>query len=286
MVRIEDGFLRSVGLGSSHVGGASLVIDDQGIYFDPRQPSTLEALLQQADFDAGLIARAQRLTQQVVRAGLTKYNVGARRPAVLGGTGRRRLLVPGQVEDDASVRLGAPRVGTNLALLRRVREAEPGAWIVYKPHPDTEAGARRGALADADALRYADEVVRGTAAVALFPLVDGVHTMTSLLGFEALLRGLPVITWGQPFYAGWGLTDDRDPPPCRTRRRSLDELVAATLIAYPRYVHPETGRRCEAEVVVEWLATRAAAPASRAPSRFLNLCTGLYRSWTSAHARP
>ena len=65
------------------------------------------------------------------------------------------MLVPGQVEDDASIRWGAPGVKTNLELLRAARAAEPDAWIVYKPHPDTEAGTRAGRLDDAEALRHA-----------------------------------------------------------------------------------------------------------------------------------
>lgn len=288
LIRIEDGFLRSVGLGSNHVGGASLVVDEEGIYFDPRRPSRLERLLQSGAFDTALLQRAQQLREYLVRHGLSKYNVGARAVPALGGGGRLRLLVPGQVEDDASVRFGSPEVRRNLDLLRRVREAEPRAWIVYKPHPDTEAGTRSGRVEDAQVLRYADQIVRGVAAPALFPQLDAVHTMTSLLGFEALLRGVPVVTWGQPFYAGWGLTTDRLPPPRRGRRLDLDQLVAATLILYPLYA--DLGRRqpCQVEDVARKLA---ATPPSRmrnerlALRRAAQLCMGLYRSWVSAHGR-
>ena len=72
--------------------------------------------------------------------------------------------------------------------------------------------------------------------------VDEVHVLTSLAGFEALLRGKKVTCYGQPFYAGWGLTDDRMPPARRTRRLTLDELVAGTLILYPTYVSRVTGK--------------------------------------------
>ena len=40
----------------------------------------------------------------------------------------------------------------------------------------------------------------------LLGIVDEVHTLTSLTGFEALLRGIEVHAYGGPFYAGWGLT--------------------------------------------------------------------------------
>ncbi|MCC2656680.1 MAG: Capsular polysaccharide export system protein KpsS [Panacagrimonas sp.] len=282
LIRMEDGFLRSVGLGSNHVGGASLVLDESGIYFDPRRPSSLETMLSGDAFDPALLERAARLRRRLVDAGLTKYNVGRSEAIDLGGADDRlRLLVPGQVEDDASVRFGASGVRTNLELLRAVRESHPQARIVYKPHPDTEAGTRAGAIPDAAALKLADRVVRGCSVTALLPQVDRVHTMTSLVGFEALLRGVAVTTWGQPFYAGWGLTEDRLAHPRRTRRVTLDELVAASLIRYPLYVHPDSGLRCEVEDLVDWLALRAREGAAADPSavrRTLRLCRGWLRS--------
>ena len=94
----------------------------------------------------------------------------------------------------------------------------------------------------------------------LFGQVDAVHCITSLAGFEALLRGLAVTTWGRPFYAGWGLTTDRDPPPRRGRRLSLDALVAGALVRYPRYLDPVTQLPCGPEVLLERLADPAAWP--------------------------
>jgi len=86
-------------------------------------------------------------------------------------------------------------------------------------------------------------------------MVDEVHVNTSLAGFEALLRDKRVTTYGVPFYAGWGLTNDLGPVPTRrTARRSIDELVAAALILYPRYFDPVTGLPCPAEVVVARLS--------------------------------
>ncbi len=82
--------------------------------------------------------------------------------------------------------------------------------------------------------------------------------MTSLLGFEALLRGAKVTTLGLPFYAGWGLTQDkRTPPPWRQARPDLLGLAHAVLIDYPRYFDPVTKHPCPPEVVVERLKTGA-----------------------------
>lgn len=44
--------------------------------------------------------------------------------------------MPGQVEDDASIKTGTVLIKSNLELLRTVRERNPHAYIIYKPHPD------------------------------------------------------------------------------------------------------------------------------------------------------
>ncbi len=250
---LEDGFIRSAGLGAAFRAGASFALDRHGPYYDPGRESDLARLLATAEFPPALLARAGALRQAVVARGVTKYNLGGSVPEIAAPPGRRRILVPGQVEDDASIRHGAGRVSRNLHLLRAVRAAAPDAFILYKPHPDIEAGFRRGRIAEAELAGLADQVLRGVPMAPLFGLVDEVHTITSLTGFEALLRGLPVTCWGTPFYAGWGLTEDRGPPatPPRTRRLSLDELVAAALILYPRCIDPLTRLPCPPEVLLE-----------------------------------
>lgn len=233
---MEDGFLRSAGLGSDLTAPGSLVLDPEGIYYDPSRPSRLELLLQAGDFTPQELERAADLRRSIVESRVSKYNLPAidslrirARPA------QRVVLVPGQVADDASVRLGAQDVRDNLALLQAVRLAQPDAYIVYKPHPDVLSGNRSGGLRDVASPPW-DLVVGQVPIATCLAAVHEVHTMTSLVGFEALLRGLPVVTYGQPFYAGWGLTRDHAPPARRTRRLTLDELVAGTLLRYPRYV--------------------------------------------------
>jgi len=251
-VRIEDGFLRSRGLGADLIAPLSLVCDDLGIYYDPTRPSRLEQLITAAtDLPEDARQRVARLIARITREGLSKYNIGgAGFPAGLP-TGRR-ILVPGQVEDDASIRLGTGTVNTNLGLLQAARAANPAAVILYKPHPDVEAGLRKGAVPDA--ATFADAVLDRTDAMAALAAVDEVWTMTSALGFEALLRGKRVTCLGQPFYAGWGLSDDHGPPlPRRTARPDIIGLTHAVLIDYPRYFDPITRRPCPVEVIVDRL---------------------------------
>jgi capsular polysaccharide export protein len=168
------------------------------------------------------------------------------------------VLVTGQVEDDRSILSGGGAVRSNLDLLKRARMAEADAYIIYKPHPDVEAGHRIGHIAEDQALIYADAIIRDQPIGALLDMVDAVHVITSLAGFEGLLRGKQVTTHGLPFYAGWGLTTDlAEIPHRRGTRRSLLELIAATLILYPRYMDPVTGLPCPPEVLIERMASGA-----------------------------
>jgi capsular polysaccharide export protein len=236
--RLEDGFLRSVGLGADLTAPLSWVVDQRGIYYDATRPSDLEHLLATHDFTPREKDRARSLRARLLFAGITKYNVGSktwRRPV----SARRVILIPGQVESDASIRLGTNRISSNFDLVRTVRQAEPEAFVVYKPHPDVTAGLRRGLRTDESIKEWCNQVVTEDDMHSLLEQIDEVHTMTSLAGFEALLRGKKVVTYGMPFYAGWGLTDDRDMSSStsarRTRQLTLDELVSAALVLYPRY---------------------------------------------------
>lgn len=277
--RVEDGFLRSHGLGAGLIPPLSLVLDDLGIYYDPTRASRLEQLIA-APPPPGGEARAARLIARLTAHGLSKYNVGATRlPDLPAG---HRILVPGQVEDDASIRLGTAAIRRNLDLLRAARAANPGAVILYKPHPDVEAGLRPGALSLAEGRDLADRVVSGVDAATLLDAVDEVWTMTSLMGFEALLRGKRVTCLGAPFYAGWGLTQDLGELPARRQARpSLEALAHAALIAYPRYFDPITGAPCTPERAAEHLvALRAGrAPPPRGPAlRLLAKAQGVLAS--------
>jgi len=252
---VEDGFLRSAGLGADCRAPQSVSLDARRPAFDPRGASDLESLLATHPFPADLLARAAALRERLVAARLGKYGSEGEGPGPAWPAGRRVVLAVGQVSDDLSVELGGAGVTGMAEFLRRVRDAEPDAHIVYRPHPDVAAGHRAGRLAKADALRHADAVAEGGLLTPMLDRADAVHVLSSLTGFEALLRGRPVTVHGQPFYAGWGLARDLGPPIARrTRRLSVDQLVAGALILYPRYLDPVTGVPCPVEVLAGRLA--------------------------------
>lgn len=248
--RVEDGFLRSVGLGADLTPPLSLVCDDLGIYYDPSQPSRLEHLIAAREtMPEWARKRADLLVRKLNAAGLSKYNLDSAGYPERLPVGRR-ILVPGQVEDDASICLGAGDINTNQALLEAARKANPAAIILYKPHPDVEAGLRPGRIDNPE--QIADAILEDTDPITAINLADEVWTMTSTLGFEALLRGKQVTCFGQPFYSGWGLTNDRGVPlPRRSARPDILGLAHAVLIDYPRYFDPLTQRACPVEVIVD-----------------------------------
>lgn len=261
LLRMEDGFVRSVGLGSDLIPPQSFVLDAKGIYFDPGQPSELEDLLNHRACTAHDVERARKVRELIVQHRLTKYNLEPNTPVQWGSAGRQVVLVPGQVEDDASIRFGCDvqhGVHTNLGLLQAARAQFPDAFIVYKPHPDVASGNRKGQ----QAMHYADAVETQASVVSCVEACDVVVTMTSLTGFDALLRGKRVVVHGRPFYAGWGLTEDVLPVPRRLRTRSLDELVYCALIAYPLYWDPVLKGYTSCEAVLEQLRQRRDALAS------------------------
>ncbi|MEW5944271.1 MAG: hypothetical protein AB1710_10570 [Pseudomonadota bacterium] len=278
LVRVEDGFLRSVGLGADFIPPMSLVFDRRGIYFDPSGDSDLEHLLNHTDFTSELLERARKVRERLDAERITKYNVEQDAPLRLETDGRRVILVPGQVEDDASILKGAGEVRTNAGLLGAVREEHPGAFIIYKPHPDVLARNRNGRVAVEHLHALCDHVETRASVIRCIEACDEVHTMTSLTGFDALLRGKRVVTYGAPFYAGWGLTEDHAALARRTRRLSLDELVAGALLLYPRYWDARAGGFVECETVLDRLVEqreRGMSPPSLSGVR------RQWRKWTS-----
>ncbi len=255
-IRVEDGFIRSKGLGSNLCRPSSLSLDPVGIYFDSRSPSGLEQLLNYQELTQSQLDRGEQLLTLLRENKVSKYNVGAPAHFTPPADGRPLVLVVGQVDGDASILTGSPTIRSNEQLLWAVRAAKPEAHILYKPHPDVVAGNRAGAISAACLAECVDSQVLDIGLTSLYPHVDELHTMTSLSGFEALVQGVKVTTWGQPFYSGWGLTTDAHPPARRQRTRPLAALVYMTLVAYPLYIDWQSGLWISPEQLIRQLATQ------------------------------
>lgn len=250
---MEDGFIRSYGLGATLIAPLSVVMDDVGIYFDATAPSRLEQILNTICLTDDQRQRAKGLHELFLTKRMSKYNLSTKNHDFIHQinalqSNRPIHLVVGQVEDDASVQTCTSVIKKNSELLARVRADFAHDAIIYKPHPDVEAGLRPG---KADNHHMADVIAHDVAMPDCLDVCDVVHTISSLTGFEALLRGKSVVCYGLPFYAGFGLTDDVieanntlkiNALGRRTRPNlpplTLEELIYATLIDYPMYHLP------------------------------------------------
>lgn len=257
---MEDGFIRSVGLGTDLKRPSSVVIDKRGIYYDARTESDLEVMINTTRLNQREREQGQHIIDSFVANGATKYNVGT--PLDEGlcewfahqrERDRQVILVPGQVEGDASIEFGGVGIKTNLELLRAVREDFPLASIIYKPHPDIIARNRSNHLGFDEEGVLADKIVLDADISQLYLQVDRVCVLTSQSGFEALIRNVPVSCYGLPFYAGWGLTEDRYPIARREARPTLQELVYHCVVKYPLYVDWQSWRPSSASEVLRHL---------------------------------
>ncbi|BEU04046.1 hypothetical protein OAG1_28460 [Agarivorans sp. OAG1] len=270
LYRMEDGFVRSVGLGANHELPMSLVLDKSGsLYFDARQASHLENILNTYDFanDQALINQASDAIKVIKSKGISKYNHVGRSSALSVyakycsyDENTKRILVIGQVESDASIKYGSDRPLNNGALVWQAKRENPDAQIFFKPHPDTLAGKRELVTPLEEIAKIAHVVTENLALSDSFETIDEVYTITSLSGFEALLRGLKVTTLGCPFYSGWGLTRDLQINERRGRKLSIEEVFAGAYILYPDYFDPYMPEKTSLNNVIDALSLNTASP--------------------------
>ena len=262
VIRYEDGFLRSKNPGSKCEPGLSTVTDDIGMYFNAKQPSRLERLIQETTLEPGSKAyeTASQLRDLICSTGVSKYNPKADPEAAsrFFSTTRSNVLVLGQLENDQSIHFGCFDIRTNAALAELARAENPDANIVYKPHPAAfKKPALKRSYIDAVA-EIADGTIDSSLRLAdCFPRADRVYVMSSGAGFESVLHGRPTRVAGVPFYSGWGITDDVDAS-IRTQRtgkveKTVLEVLYATYVLYSKYRDPVTGEQLGVEDVIERL---------------------------------
>ena len=154
-------------------------------------------------------------------------------------------------------RYGLPQRMRNNDLVRVAAAENPDATIIYRPHPDVLAGVRPRGSDPAEVADLCQLDTQPRALAEVLSCVDHVYTMTSLVGFEALLRGIRVTVLGAPFYGGWGLTDDRHDTGRRSRELTVEELFVGAYILYPHYFDPHSGERWSMEQAIEWLMDKS-----------------------------
>lgn len=252
---VEDGFIRSNGLGCNFYYPYSLIFDKQGIYYDSTRPSDFEVIVNNSHLtyaDQKSIDETKKLLRFIIDNDITKYEQGKNsekyEPTAWSpllkqiSPGQKIILIPSQVPSDASLKYGGCGYTTE-KLVKEVRKSNPDAFIILKEHPDVLFGHRPGKLGPSPIREFVDYVCSDlTSILSLIDLADEIHTISSLAGFEALIRKKKVVCYGMPFYAGWGLTEDKNVCPRRIAKPTLEELVHCALIKYPTYFDWDTMR--------------------------------------------
>ncbi|MDX0007840.1 hypothetical protein GOB40_13970 [Sinorhizobium meliloti] len=250
---IEDGFIRSLGIGLSREPGRSIVMDDLGFYYDASKPSRSETILNSDEVFGWLkMRRARRAISIIVKNKVSKYNDA---PDVLpasiaGPKTNRRILIIDQRLGDASISGALAGQKDFAAMLKHAFDQE-GADVIVKIHPDamtpgklSAVSSNLGPYVQDTRLKIIEEKVNP---YTLLDAVDEVYTVSSGMGFEAVMAGKPVTCFGVPYYAGWGITKDMMPAPRRNKKRSVEEVFHVVWVMLSRYADPKTGRLCSVE---------------------------------------
>lgn len=261
IIFIGDSFLRSINTmvdknaEEKYRKGISFGIDDLGYYYDATRTNRMEQMLN----DKNLVItenqkqRARICIKKIVDNYLTKYNYQPIYEPKIGRNAVEKVLVIDQTYGDMSIVKGLADENTFKTMLDSAIKENPNADIIVKTHPDTISGTGGGYF---KGLKAHDNIYTQTDLInpiSLIKYVDKIYVCTTQFGFEALMCGKEVHVFGMPFYAGWGLTIDRQKCDRRTNKRSLEEIFYIAYIMYSYYVNPEKQCRCEIEEAMDYL---------------------------------
>jgi capsule polysaccharide export protein KpsC/LpsZ len=253
---LEDGFLRSIGLGVDGAPPYSICIDDVGIYYDATRPSRLENILNGSGWESEeLLENAKKAIDLIRKSYLSKYNHAPMiNPDLFENSGRERVLIVDQTLGDMSITLGLASKERFKEMYEEAKRDNPNADIYIKTHPDVISGKKEANLSPSDVDSQTIFIYDDCNPMSLVEQVDKVYVVTSQLGFEALLLGKEVHCFGMPFYAGWGITKDQLQVERRTKQRTLVEVFAAAYILYIRYLNPVTNQPGTIFDVIDYLS--------------------------------
>lgn len=250
-VLLEDGFIRSIGLGVDSSPSFSLVEDDMGIYYDATTPSKLENILGSYDFanDTKLMDDASHAIAFMLEHNISKYNNAPLVDDVFCkkyGLGEQEsVLVVAQTAGDASLKYGMLDDFTTDEMINAAIAENPDAKVYLKIHPDVLSGKKSSDIDIVKAKKHCIIIEENVNPISLLKHFSKVYTKTSGMGFEALLCGCECICFGIPFYAGWGVTSDKSKCSRRKAKRSIEEIFAAAYILYTRYYNPYTKKESD-----------------------------------------
>jgi Capsule polysaccharide biosynthesis protein len=178
--------------------------------------------------------------------------------------GRPFVYFPLHVTDDYKIKRVIPHCVDQASLIEQVAQSLPHGYdLVLKEHPMSVGRNSLGMLRGLTRIENVRLLDPYTSSHELIQRAQAVAVISSTVGLEALMYAKPVLTLGQPFYSGYGVTLDVD------SFREIREQVPALLRFHPdrdrilRFLHAAM-RRCYpgAPVLVDSSDENAAALAS------------------------
>jgi len=252
---LEDGFIRSIGLGVENAPRFSLVFDDIGIYYDATAPSRLENILNSYDFKSNkeLIETSKRAIAKIIEYKISKYNNFKRYNLSFLNTPQKKVLIVAQTLNDSSLKYGLADRFFTKEIIEEVIRDNPDYKIYLKIHPDVLAGKKESDIRLDEIPNSISIISESINPIELLEHFDRVYTKTSGMGMEALILGKEVYCYGVPFYAGWGLTYDKIRVDRRKRRISIYELFAGAYILYTNYYNPYKNEKADILDIIEFI---------------------------------
>ncbi|HXH88066.1 MAG TPA: hypothetical protein VNI55_05615 [Gaiellaceae bacterium] len=139
-------------------------------------------------------------------------------------SGRPYVYFPLHVTDDYKIRKVIPHTEDQASLVEQVADSlPPGYDVVLKEHPMSVGRNSISLLRRLRTRANVRLVPPHTSSHELIQRAEAVAVISSTVGLEALLYGKPVLTLGQPFYSGYGITLDVDS--FREIREKVPELL-------------------------------------------------------------
>ncbi len=251
-IQIEDGFLRSLGLGVNGAPPYSIIQDEIGLYYDATCPSYLEKIIVDSHYSDVQIERSRNCINKIKKNRLTKYNTTQRcfKRNIEFKKYERSILVVDQRLGDTSIPYGLASEDTFKFMLETAIDENPDSEILIKTHPDALIGGKKSHYSKRSLKHNCQLIIEEYNPWSIFESVDHVYVVSSLMGFEALMADKKVSCFGVPFYSGWGLTDDRIALKRRERKVTLETLFYAAYIEYSKYINHKTKTVCEIEEVI------------------------------------
>ncbi|QCI29085.1 capsule polysaccharide transporter [Caminibacter pacificus] len=251
---LEDGFIRSVGLGVEGYPAFSVVEDDAGMHYDASKETRIERILKTYDFknNEKLLQTARDAIELIKKYKISKYNLSPLiLPEKVKKSKKKKVLIIAQTAGDNSLVYGRAYEFEPKDIILSALEENEGADVFVKVHPDVLTGKRQSSIDIDLAKKYCKVITENTNPVMLLEEFDKVYTQTSQMGFEAAFLGKEVVTFGMPFYAGWGITQDKLTNERRQRKLTPLEVFAAAYILYSNYYNPYEKRECEIIETIE-----------------------------------